>query len=173
MKKVTVLGAGMVGRAIARDLAEYCAVTTADISSENLTKLTPYNNITIIQTDLQNKENINSSIQDADLVVNAVPGFMGFKSLKTIIQAGKNVVDIAFSPEDPFLLDELARQKEVIAVTDCGVAPGVSNIVLGYHHQEMKVDSFDCLVGGLPETRIWPYEYKAPFSPVDVLEEYT
>lgn len=173
MKKVAVLGAGMVGRAIARDLAEYCQVSSIDISPENLDKLKLYMNIKTQQQDLTNRENIKNSIQNADLVVNAVPGFMGFNTLKSIIQSGKNVVDIAFSPEDPFALDELARQRGVIAVTDCGVAPGISNMILGYHHQAMQVDSFVCLVGGLPLTRTWPFQYKAPFSPSDVLEEYT
>ena len=47
---------------------------------------------------------------------------MGFKALKSIIKAGKNVVDISFFPEDPFLLDDLAKQKGVTAIVDCGVA---------------------------------------------------
>jgi len=58
-------------------------------------------------------------------------------------------------------------------VTDCGVAPGMGNIILGYHNQKMKINSYECLVGGLPVVREWPYEYKAVFSPIDVIEEYT
>jgi saccharopine dehydrogenase-like NADP-dependent oxidoreductase len=82
-------------------------------------------------------------------------------------------VDISFFPEDPFLLDELAKKNNVTIVTDCGVAPGMGNIILGYHNQKMKVHSYECLVGGLPVVREWPYEYKAVFSPIDVIEEYT
>jgi lysine 6-dehydrogenase len=37
----------------------------------------------------------------------------------------------------------------------------------------MAVDSFECYVGGLPVVREWPWEYKAVFSPMDVIEEYT
>jgi len=37
----------------------------------------------------------------------------------------------------------------------------------------MKIASYECLVGGLPVVREWPYEYKAVFSPIDVIEEYT
>ena len=55
---------------------------------------------------------------------------------------------------------------------DVGVAPGMDNILLGYHHRRMQVNRFVCLVGGLPKHRQWPYEYKALF-PIDVLEEYT
>ena len=56
---------------------------------------------------------------------------------------------------------------------DCGVAPGMGNIILGYHNERMKIDDYECLVGGLPVQREWPYEYKAVFSPIDVIEEYT
>ncbi|MFZ6014046.1 MAG: saccharopine dehydrogenase family protein [Bacteroidota bacterium] len=57
-------------------------------------------------------------------------------------------------------------------VTDCGVAPGMGNVILGYHYKRMKIRSYECLVGGLPVVREWPYEYKAVFSPIDVIEEY-
>ena len=82
------------------------------------------------------------------------------------------MVDISFFPEDPFALHELALRKNVTLVVDCGVAPGMGNIILGYHNSLMKVDSYECLVGGLPLIREWPYDYKAVFSPIDVIEEY-
>jgi lysine 6-dehydrogenase len=83
-------------------------------------------------------------------------------------------VDIAFFPEDPFLLDGLARAQGLVAVVDAGIAPGCSNLILGRMEEEMDSTSrFECLVGGLPAVRHWPFEYKAPFSPADVLEEYT
>ena len=114
-----------------------------------------------------------AAVRDADLVIGAVPGFMGFATLKAVIEAGKNVVDISFFDEDPFELDALATANGVTAVMDCGVAPGLSNMVLGYHAARMTVESFRCMVGGLPVKRSWPWQYKAPFSPIDVLEEYT
>ena len=48
----------------------------------------------------------------------------------------------------------------------------MGNIILGHHNQSMKINSSECLVGGLPVVREWPYEYKAVFSPIDVIEEY-
>jgi saccharopine dehydrogenase-like NADP-dependent oxidoreductase len=83
------------------------------------------------------------------------------------------MVDISFFPEDPFLLDALAKQNGVTVITDCGVAPGMGNIILGYHNKRMKINAYECLVGGLPVVREWPFEYKAVFSPIDVIEEYT
>ncbi len=83
-------------------------------------------------------------------------------------------MDIAFFPEDPFQLDELAKQNNVIAIMDMGVAPGMSNLLTGYaHHLLNKTTRADTYVGGLPVVREWPYEYKAVFSPIDVIEEYT
>ena len=99
---------------------------------------------------------------------------MGYQTLQEIISAGKNVVDISFFPEDPFGLDDLAREKGVTAIVDCGVAPGLCNIIAGYVAEKISEPSYyHCYVGGLPEIREWPYEYKAVFSPTDVLEEYT
>lgn len=172
MKKIIVLGAGMVGRAMALDLAKEFEVTSADISNENLSRLAALG-INTVNADLSNAETIKSLIADNDLVIGAVPGFMGFETFKTVIEAGKNISDISFFDEDPLSLDELAKQKNVTAVMDIGVAPGMDNIILGYHNKRMEVTNFVCLVGGLPAERTWPYEYKAPFSPIDVLEEYT
>ena len=106
-------------------------------------------------------------------MIGAVPGFMGFETFKTVIESGKNTSDISFFDEDPFILNDVALKNNVTAVMDIGVAPGMDNIILGYHNKRMQVSDFICLVGGLPAARIWPYEYKAPFSPADVLEEYT
>jgi saccharopine dehydrogenase-like NADP-dependent oxidoreductase len=92
--------------------------------------------------------------------------------MQDVIEAKKNIVDISFYPEDPFGLDGLAKKNNVVAVMDCGVAPGMGNIIFGHHNQSMKISDYECLVGGLPVKREWPYEYQAVFSPIDVIEEY-
>ncbi|HMA54974.1 MAG TPA: saccharopine dehydrogenase C-terminal domain-containing protein, partial [Acidobacteriota bacterium] len=95
-----------------------------------------------------------------------------FATLREVIAAGRNIVDISFFPEEALALDEAARAAGVTAIVDCGVAPGMSNMILGYHAARMKVQRFACYVGGLPFRRQFPFEYKAPFSPADVIEEY-
>jgi len=172
MKKVIVLGAGLVGKTIALDLASNLSITSVD-SNPNRLKPLADKKINTLQADLSSQSEIKKVIKDFDLVIGALPGFMGFNSLKSIIEAGKNVVDISFFPENPFLLDDLAKEKGVTAIVDCGVAPGFANIILGYHNQKMKISDYKCLVGGLPYKREWPFEYKAFFSPIDVIEEYT
>lgn len=173
MKKIIVLGAGMVGSAMALDLAGKYDVTSADRDENALNKLAGKGNIKTIKADFSDFNAIYNLVSDFDFVVGAVPGFLGFKILETVINAGKDIIDISFFPEDCFLLDELAKEKGVTAIMDCGVAPGVSNLVLGYHQKQMELTNFECYVGGLPFVREFPFEYKAPFSPVDVLEEYT
>jgi saccharopine dehydrogenase-like NADP-dependent oxidoreductase len=172
MKKVVVLGAGMVGSAIAADLCREYAVIAADRDAARVERLAAKYPLKPLAADLSDPVAVQAAIGDADLVIGAVPGFMGFATLRTVIEADKDVVDISFFDEDPFELDALAQAKGVTAVVDCGVAPGLSHMVLGYHVTRMEVEEFRCLVGGLPIRQSWPWQYKAPFSPVDVLEEY-
>lgn len=171
-RKIDVLGAGLVGKAIAIDLATKFDVTSVDIN-DNALKEVSASGVHTLKADISDKQTLANAIKDCDLVIGAVPGFMGYNTAKTVIENGKNMVDISFFPEDAFELDELARAHNVTVVTDCGVAPGMGNIVLGYHHSKMNVSSYECLVGGLPVVREWPFEYKAVFSPIDVIEEYT
>ncbi len=174
MKKIVVLGGGMVGSAIARDLAKKHAVTVVDKNFDVLQKIKERDaSISTDSFDIRDVSTFKSVIEPTDIVVSAVPGFMGFETLKSIIEAGKNTVDISFFPEDALALDALAKEKGVTAVVDCGVAPGMGNIILGYHNEQMDITHFECLVGGLPFKKNWPFNYKAPFSPVDVIEEYT
>jgi len=170
-KKIIVLGAGLVGHVMAKDLAKDFDVTAADINEDAL-KAVETHRVKTTKVDLSDREKLISLIQPFDLVIGSVPGFMGLKNAQAVIEAGKNMVDISFFPEDPFQLDEPAKKKNVTIVTDCGVAPGMGNIILGFHDKRMKIESYECLVGGLPVVREWPYEYKAVFSPIDVIEEY-
>jgi saccharopine dehydrogenase-like NADP-dependent oxidoreductase len=170
---IAVLGAGMVGRAIAIDLAKNHTVFSFDLDGANLEMLKNENAaIETVAADLSKFNEYKNWLGEFDIVVTAVPGFMGYKTLEAVINAGKNVVDISFFPEDALQLDRLAKEKNVTAITDCGVAPGISNFIIGRCNEEMKVTSFECYVGGLPKNPKPPFKYKAPFSPVDVIQEY-
>ena len=140
-KNIVVLGAGLVGSAIAKDLAQKHAVTSVDRSAEALHALQKHG-IKGVQADLSDQQAILDNIAHADLVIGAVPGFMGYATLKTVIEARKNAVDISFFPEDRFGLDELAKQQGVVAVMDCGFAPGLGNILLGHEEGGMKIECY-------------------------------
>jgi len=171
---IAVLGAGMVGRVMALDLAKDYSVTSVDVNENNLQSVQKQNvNIKTIKADLKDYASYKNLLAPFDLVVTAVPGFMGFNTLKAVIACGENVADISFFPENALELDALAKEKNVTVITDCGVAPGMSNYIIGRYNEEMKIDAFEIYVGGLPKIRKKPFEYKAPFSPVDVIEEYT
>lgn len=174
MSKVIVIGAGMVGSAMAIDMTKNHEVTLTDINLTVLEAIKSKMSDLQIQTlDVTNKKVLQETIAPYDLVICAVPGFLGFETLKSIIEAKKNVIDISFFSENSLELDELAKEMQVTAIVDCGVAPGMDNIILGHYNEIMKLTDFECLVGGLPKEKKWPFCYKAPFSPIDVIEEYT
>ena len=173
--KVIVLGAGLIGKPLAIDLVkdEDFEITIADKSRLQLESIEEAN-LQKKHLDLRESYELKKLLQPFDLVVNAVPGFMGYDTLKTVIEAGKDCVDIAFYPEDVFSLSQLAKEKGVRVISDMGVAPGMSNLLAGFAASKMdEVEKVDIFVGGLPVVRKLPWEYKAVFSPSDVIEEYT
>jgi saccharopine dehydrogenase-like NADP-dependent oxidoreductase len=174
--KVAVLGAGRIGRAIALDLAKDSEfeVTVVDRTPGALEALEGAPSIAGVEADLSDQKTIRLVMTDQDLGVGAVPGFMGYRTLQAILESGRPAIDIAFFPEDPFLLDGLARAQGLVAIVDAGIAPGCSNLILGRMEDLMdETTRFECVVGGLPVVRHWPFQYKAPLSPIDVIEGYT
>ena len=171
---IVVLGGGRVGSAIVRDLVaeDDFDVLVVDIDPVAVEKMTEHGADGVV-ADLSDGETVARAVQDADLVVGAVPGFMGYQTVERVLKEGRPIVDISFFPEDAFGLERLAATAGVPCLVDCGVAPGLSNLVLGHMEEHLdETRSYHCLVGGLPVERVWPWEYKAPFSPADVIEEY-
>jgi len=174
--KTVILGSGRVGSAIAADLVRRgdFMVRVADVNEANLIRLRERCGVETTTIDLSQEGAIQGAIEDADIVIDAVPGFLGFNTLRTVIEAGKDVVDIAFFPEDPFELDLLAKENGVTAIVDSGVAPGMSNLLVGRAASLLdEVERVAIYVGGLPTEPVGPYGYRATFSPIDVVEEYT
>src|SRR5512145_1910697 len=137
MKKVIVLGAGMVGKAIAIDLSKKYKVCSADIDKNSLNYLSSNYQIETQVVNLMEEEWVKELVSGYDLVISAVPGFMGYDILQMIIEAGKSIVDISYMPEDFMDLNTLAAQYGVTAITDCGVAPGMPNLIAGYYNEIM------------------------------------
>lgn len=172
--KVAVLGAGLVGSPMALDLVKdpSLEVWAFDRREEPLERLQAAG-IHVSRADLSSTETVSTIARDVDIVLSAVPGFMGFRTLEALITAGKRVVDIAFFPENPLDLDGLAKRHGATAIVDMGVGPGMSSVLAASAHSQLdETTSILTYVGGLPRVRRWPYEYKAVFSPIDVIEEY-
>lgn len=173
--KIVVLGAGLVGGPMALDLAKDDGfhVTVADVRREALDFVASKAKVRTVEADLARADEVTKLAKEHDLVLSAVPGFMGFKTLETVLQAKTSCVDIAFFPENPLALDRLAKDEGVTAFVDLGVAPGMGSVLAAHAHTQLDTtDSILTYVGGLPRVRRWPYEYKAVFSPIDVIEEY-
>jgi saccharopine dehydrogenase-like NADP-dependent oxidoreductase len=175
LKRVVVLGAGLVGGLIARDVASdpEFDVTAYDASASALARLAG-TRIATRRADLSDARAVRDAVAGVDAVAVALPGFMGTNAVRAVIEAGRPLADISFSPEDPLALDARARSQGVPAIVDCGVAPGLSNLFCGLAQEQTDaLERVSILVGGLPARRVWPYEYRLVFSLTDVLEEYT
>ena len=176
MKKVSVLGAGLVGSLMAKELAAdgRFEVTAWDRDAEALGALAGHPRLEARRADLASPAEVARAAAASDVVVGAVPGSIGFEALKAILGARKPVADISFFPEDPLALSALAREAGVPALVDCGVSPGLSNMAAG--RAESLLDESNAIriyVGGLPFRRVKPFEYRVVFSGTDVIEEYT
>ncbi len=168
---IAVIGTGMVGRLIAVELSKNHQVYAIDNNSENLNLLSKYNpKIITKEIDILKQDFLADS--NADLIVNCVPGFMGFDTSKKILKE-KTCVDISFMPEDCYELEDYANKAKTALYPDAGVAPGLSNIIVGNLISNYDIDEIKIMVGGLPKEKNPPWNYKAPFSPIDVIEEYT
>lgn len=177
MKSIVVLGCGRVGATIARDLAEdrELSVTAVDVSEAGVGRMRSMApGLRAERVDLSSLAEVRRVVGPADVVVGAMPSALGLQTLQTVIELGKKYCDISFMPEDALAVHGRATQTGAIAVVDCGVAPGLANMLIAHAAASMdEVDDVVFYVGGLPWARHWPYQYRAPFAPLDVLEEYT
>ncbi|MBI1944773.1 MAG: saccharopine dehydrogenase NADP-binding domain-containing protein [Deltaproteobacteria bacterium] len=170
-----ILGGGMVGSAMAMDLARDpgLRVTVVDAREAALTRVRDKHGVAVRRCDLGDPSAVKSAVADADIVLGALSSVIGLQTLRAVIEAHKPYVDISFMADDALQYDALAREHGVTAVVDCGVAPGMSNLLAGYAALVLSpCEHLDIMVGGLPAERRWPYEYKAGFAPHDVIEEY-
>jgi lysine 6-dehydrogenase len=166
--RMLVLGGGRIGRVIALDLASDHDVTLVD--SRTIDGLP---NVEFLKRDIASLD-LPAFCRDYDVVVGALPSALGYATLQQVIESGRPYCDISFMPEDARALSARARERGVCAVYDCGVAPGMSNLLAARGCSLMDTpQTVRIYVGGLPKTRRWPFQYKAGFAPFDVIEEYT
>lgn len=165
----------MVGAAMAMDLAAEAdlEVTVADRDADRLQTLAARFGVATVQADLGDPDRLRKLAGQADVILGALSSVIGLQSLQAVLEAGRDYVDISFMPEDPTTLHALAQERGACAVVDCGVAPGLSNMLCGFAAASMQpCEKLRIFVGGLPAERSWPYEYRAGFAPSDVIEEY-
>jgi saccharopine dehydrogenase-like NADP-dependent oxidoreductase len=177
--KILVVGCGKVGSEIVRDLAasnEVDSVVAMDASPQNLKLLRKRvpRKMQTIRLSISQKNRLHGLLRKVDLVCGALPGRLGFELISETVKAGRDIVDISYTPRDPFLLQPRAKEVGCRVVPQCGVAPGFTNMCVGDASRRMeKMSSVEIFVGGLPEKPEPPLNYRIVFSLEDVLNEYS
>ena len=173
MKNIVILGGGLVGRAVAYDLQSEHHVTVMDTDINRLRYLkNTMPSIHISRGDASSPKDLLPEIAHTDLVIGALPPSISAKSFHAVIEAGIDTVQISSFSEDVALLDEVARDKNVTAVIDAGIAPGLPNLILGYHITQMPVERYECLYGSLPAEYTPPLYHRDHYPIREVIDEY-
>jgi saccharopine dehydrogenase-like NADP-dependent oxidoreductase len=174
---VIVLGSGKIGSIIGREFAsniEGSKITMGDINkakARQAASAIPGADWTTINT--KDYHALVVQLSGYDLVLGALPGDFGWTALKAGLEGGIDMLDVSFTPEDPTSLDEEAKKKGVTIIPDCGVAPGLSNIIVGYASSKLdKVKTAHVMVGGIPEKPIPPLDYTITWSAEGLIDEY-
>ena len=177
--KILVVGCGKVGSEIARDLAgsrEVDALIAMDASSHNLKLLRKSvpRKLRTVKLSISQKPRFHALLGKVDLVCGALPGRLGFDLMSETVKAGRDTVDISYTPRDAFLLQRKAKEGGSRVVPQCGVAPGFTNMCVGDASRQLdKMMSVEVFVGGLPEKPQPPLNYRIVFSLEDVVNEYS
>jgi lysine 6-dehydrogenase len=177
--KVLVVGCGKVGSEIARDLAgsdEIDSVVAMDASSQNLKLLRKRvpRKLQTVELSIAQKPRFHNLLGKVDLVCGALPGRIGFDLMTETVEAGRDTVDISYTPRDVFLLQHKAKDAGCRVVPQCGVAPGFTNMCVGDASRRLdQMKSVEVFVGGLPEKPEPPLNYRIVFSLEDVVNEYS
>ncbi len=175
--RALVVGCGKVGSEIVRDLAssnQFSSITAVDAQKNNLDQLKGIRNLTKVKATIAHKQVLRRVMEEADIVCGALPGRIGFQLLEQAVDAGKNIVDISYTPRDPLRLNRKARANKCTLVPQCGVAPGFTNMCVGDASQKMdEMRRVRIFVGGIPEKPQPPLNYRVVFSLDDVINEYT
>ncbi len=181
--RMLVLGAGLQGSACAYDLLqneEITEVRLADLQIDHLAKfLAPYSGRRLVPTplDVRNKDAVGALMRECDAVMSAIPYYFNLDLAKSAAEAGVHFCDLGGNTDIVFeqkRLDAQAREKNITIVPDCGLAPGMVNILAEHGIRQMDtVDEVKIFVGGLPQNPEPPLNYQIVYSLEGVLDYYT
>ena len=181
--RMLVLGAGLQGSACAYDLLQnpdVKEVRLADLHIEHLADfLAPYSGRRLIPTpvDVRDREGVLALMRESDAVMSAIPYYFNYDMARDAVEAGTNFCDLGGNTEIVFRqkqLDAEATAKGISVIPDCGLAPGMVNILAQYGIEQLdKVKSVRIYVGGLPQNPEPPLNYQIVYSIEGVLDYYT
>lgn len=179
---ILILGAGRMGRAIAFDCLnqrDVSQVTVADISEDQVTESmrgieNPKLRHAIL--DVTNLIDVASLMEGNSVVISAVPYMFNLDLARTAIESGCNFCDLGGNTDivhQELNLNDEAVKQGVTIIPDCGLAPGMANVVTAFIIGEFEsVDSAKIRVGGLPMNPVPPLNYMQLFSVHGLLNEY-
>jgi lysine 6-dehydrogenase len=180
LMKVLVLGCGNIGSVAAEDLAKSMnsvEIVVADKDEERAKEVAERigeNNVSWIQLDATKRDEIAKALKDFDSAMGFLPGKLGYRLAEACIDLRKDLVDVSYMAENPLALDDKAAKAGVTIVPDCGLAPGISNILVGHAAGKLdKICTIRIMVGGLPEKPVPPLGYVITWSPESLIDEYT
>jgi len=168
MRRVVVLGGGQQGKVIATDLARDFEVTVADVRP--LAFAQP--NVHAVQADLADAPTLVRLAASHDLTVGALPARLGFRAAQAAIEAKRPYVDVAFFAEDAAALHADAQRAGIALLPDCGLAPGLTNLIVGRALAERPRDTIRVCVGGVAQDQSLPYGYVVTWSLEDLCDEF-
>src|SRR6266571_4629544 len=181
--RMLVLGAGLQGSACAYDLLQQPGVervTIADLKRDRLPAfLEPYvgTRLTLTQLDVQDGAALRDAIGGHDAVLNAAPYYFNLEVSRAAVAARAHCVDLGGNTEIVFRqreLDAEAQKKHVSVIPDCGLAPGMVNIIAAEGIRQVgDADSVKIFVGGLPQHPEPPLNYQIVYSLEGALDYYT
>ncbi len=181
--RMLVLGAGLQGSACAYDLLQNPAVTQvrlADLHFDHLPSfLAPLSGPRLLPTplDVRDREAVLAVMRESDAVMSAIPYYFNLQLAECAVEAGVHFCDLGGNTEIVFRQKALApnaAQKGITIVPDCGVAPGMVNILAEHGIRQLDaVDSVRIYVGGLPQQPEAPLNYQIVYSLEGVLDYYT
>ncbi|MFO7618141.1 MAG: saccharopine dehydrogenase C-terminal domain-containing protein [Thermoplasmata archaeon] len=173
-----VMGAGMMGRAVAFDLAQNQgkdSLTVVDANKSACDSLRNWLGIEVHNLDAKDAA-IDRMIKDSDAVIVALPYGFNLEFMKRAIAGGAHFCDLGGNDDvvsSQLALDAEAKKADVLCLPDCGLAPGMAD-VLGAHlaKQFDSVDELTIRVGGLPRNPKPPLNYQLVFSVGGLINEY-
>ena len=177
--KLLSIGCGYIGSVLAEEIVhslDFEKLIVCDSSKEKIEETAKKlgEKVFPLQLDISNYSNLLEIIDNVDLVIGLSPGRLGFNVMKACVEKKKNLLDLSYMAEDPFFFQRAALEGGIIIIPDCGVSPGLSNILVGKSSSQLdEVEDVIIYVGGLPQKPIPPLNYKVTWCVEDLFEEYT
>jgi lysine 6-dehydrogenase len=178
--KVLVVGCGNIGSVATEDLAksmdsiEIVVADRDEARAKDVAERIRENNVSWIQLDATKRDEIAKAVKDFDLCMGFLPGKLGYHLAEACIDLRKDLVDVSYMAENPLALNDKASKAGITIIPDCGLAPGISNILVGHAGGKLdEVCTIRIMVGGLPEKPVPPLGYIITWSPESLIDEYT